>query len=262
MQTVSLVIAVYNQLHYTRQCLESIQAWTPPPFELVVVDNGSRDGTPEFLRHVKAAVIANEANLGCAKAWNQGVRASTGEVIGILNNDIVVTPGWLRGLLAFLEHSGHGIVSPAAREGELNYDLNGYAAKFVQRCARATRSSEIYASCMLIRRAVFDRVGLFDEHFTYGGGEDVDFLWRARQAGFSYGMTGAALIHHYGTVTQDAVKRLETRAFMYSNMAYFESKWKRTIRGNWAQRRWVDWKNAWNRRYERFRYGHPLIDKA
>ena len=124
---VSLVIPVYNQLDYTRQCLESIVRCTDQSYELIIVDNASTDGTLEFLKDVKATIITNQYNLGCAKAWNQGVRASHGDVIGILNNDIVVTPGWLKDLLSYMQRSGHGIACPSAREGMLNYDLDSYA---------------------------------------------------------------------------------------------------------------------------------------
>jgi len=257
---VSLVIAVYNQIHYTRQCLESIVHCTEAPYELVLVDNGSTDGTDGFLSTVKGKVITNHTNLGCAKAWNQGVRASNGEVIAILNNDIVVTPGWLTSLLRFMDQTGHGIVSPSAREGPLDYDLGSYAKEFVRRCTSATRP-RVYGACMLVRRAVFDRIGLFDEGFSYGGFEDTDFLWRARQAGYTLGMTGSVLIHHFGTVTQDAIKRTETRGYPDRNLAHFQRKWNRTARGNWAQRRWDDLRNAWINRYERFRYGHALVEK-
>lgn len=258
---VSLVIAVYNQLRYTQQCLDSIARCTEEPYELIIVDNGSSDGTREFLNTVKVGVITNGTNLGCARAWNQGVRASKGSVIGILNNDIVATPGWLAGLMAFMEQTGHGIVSPSAREGALNYDLDSYASEFAHRCAHATRA-EIYAACMMIRREVFDRVGLFDENFSYGGGEDIDFLWRARRAGFSVGMTGSVLIHHFGMTTQDAIKKTETRTYPDSNLAHFQSKWKRTIRGSWVERRWVNFRTAWLNRYELLRYGHTLVEKG
>jgi GT2 family glycosyltransferase len=256
----SLVIAVWNQLDYTRRCLSSIEQWTNPPYEVIIVDNGSTDGTKEFLRTVKATVITNEKNLGCAKAWNQGIQAGRGEVIGILNNDIVVTPGWLEGLTGFMQRTGHGIVSPSAREGPLDYDLNAYAAEFTRRCAGATRH-EIYGACMLIRRDVFDRIGLFDEGFLYGGCEDIDFLWRTKQAGFSVGMTGSVLIHHFSMVTQDAVKSTETRAHIKGNLAHFRSKWNRTVRGNWFNRRWEDFRASWRRRYEKLRYGHMLVEK-
>jgi len=258
--SVSLVIPLYNQLHHTRQCLESLRRHTRMPYELILVDNASSDGTREYLQTQEATVIANDANLGCAKAWNQGVLASRGDVVGILNNDIVVTAGWLEGLLAFMDKTGCGIVSPAAREGPLDYDLDRYAVEFVRSCREATRS-DLYGACLLIDRRVFDRIGLFDEAFAYGGCEDIDFFWRAKAAGFSMGTTGSVLIHHFGMVTQDAVKRSVSKAYPAQNLAHFQNKWNRTVRGNWAERRWTDLKNAWIRRYERVRYGHTLVEK-
>ncbi len=260
-KSVSLVIPIYNQLDYTKQCLESIARCTDQPYELIIVDNASTDGTREFLRDVKATVITNPRNLGCAKAWNQGVRASHGEVVGILNNDIVVTKGWLEGLVKFMGQKGHGIVSPAAREGYLNYDLDVYAREFIQSCKNATRS-ELYGACMVINRDVFDRIGLFDEAFIYGGCEDIDFFWRAKAAEFSAGLTGSVLIHHFSMVTQDAIKRSETEFYPIQNLAHFKKKWNRTVRGNWAARRWANLKGKCIRQYERCRYGHTLIEKC
>jgi N-acetylglucosaminyl-diphospho-decaprenol L-rhamnosyltransferase len=259
--SVSLVMALYNQLPYTRQCLAALEACTPAPFELVLVDNGSTDGTTEFVRRLPYQVIFNDKNLGCAKAWNQGIRASKGSVVGILNNDIVLTKGWLERLLEFMARSGHAIVSPSAREGPLNYDLDSYANAFIACCSRATRS-EIYGACFLVQREVFDRVGLFDEAFSYGGCEDTDFVWRARAAGFTAGLTGSVLIHHFVMVTQDAIKKNETHTFPKANMAHFEAKWKRTVRGGWLNRRWEDLRSSWQRRYERLRYGYTLVERS
>lgn len=256
----SLVIPVYNQLDYTRRCLDSILRWTDIPFEVIVVDNASTDGTRDYLKTTAVQAITNDRNLGCAQAWNQGVRAATGQVIGILNNDIVVTPGWLRGLLAFMERGRYGIVSPAAREGLLDYDLERYAAEFTHRCSGAVRR-ELYGACMVIDRRVFERIGLFDEAFTYGGCEDVDFLWRAREAGWEAAMTGSVLIHHFSMVTQDAIKQKEEKTYPSANLAHFSAKWKRTVRGNWLERRWDGLRSAVTARYERMRYGHTLIEK-
>lgn len=202
----SLVIPVHNQIEYTRRCLDSIFRWTDIPFEVIIVDNASTDGTTDYLPTVPAKVITNERNLGCAKAWNQGVQASSGEVIGILNNDIVVTPGWLSGLLEFMRRGGYGLVSPSAREGPLDYGLEDYAAGFTRQCAGAVRS-DLYWACTVIDRRVFDDIGLFDEAFIFGGCEDVDFHWRALQAGWQAAMTGSVLIHHFSMVTQDAIKK-------------------------------------------------------
>jgi GT2 family glycosyltransferase len=257
---VSLVIALYNQVAYTRRCIESIQSCTSGSYELILVDNASTDGTAEYLHEIDARIIRNTNNLGCAKAWNQGIRASRGDVIGILNNDIVVTSGWMENLLTFMERGGHGIVCPAAREGPLDYDLDAYARAFTAACAQAERR-DLYAPCMIISRTVFDRIGLFDEGFTYGGCEDTDFRWRAEQAGFSVAMTGSVLIHHFSMVTQDSIKRTETNQYWDQNMIHFRKKWGRTIRGNWFERRWTDWKERWIKRYERTRFGHTLVEK-
>ncbi len=259
--SVSLIIPVYNQLQYTQQCIESIARCTEISHELIVIDNGSSDGTREFLSTLSARVITNERNLGCAKAWNQGVCAGNGELLGILNNDILVTRDWLDNLVQFMKRTGHGIVSPSAREGRLDYDLESYAAEFVKQCASATRS-QTYGGCMLIRRHVFDRIGLFDEDYAYGTCEDIDFLWRAKEAGFSVGMTGSVLIHHFGMVTQDAIKHGETRAYPRANLYHFQKKWKRTVRGSWFERRWVGIKAALVENYERLRYGHTLVEKG
>src|SRR3989442_8768322 len=235
---VSLVIPVYNQLLHTMQCLESILRLPDKGGELIVVDNASTDGTPEYLKAIDGVtVIRNETNLGCAKAWNQGVQASKGDVIGILSKDIIVTSGWLSALLRFMEESGHGIVSPAIREGPLDYELDSYAAEFTAACRTATRSGFL-GPCMLVRRVVFDAIGMFDERFIYGGCEDVDFLWRAQKAEITAAVTGSAFIHHFGMITQNAVKRSENRAYTDHNLAHLRHKWALTVRGNWLPPRW------------------------
>jgi len=260
-ERVSLVIPVYNQLMHTMQCLESIQRLPDQAGEIIVVDNGSSDGTAEYLKGRNVRVITNSVNLGCAKAWNQGVRASKGDVIGILNNDIVVTQGWLGALLAFMERTACAIVSPAMREGPLDYELDRYASEFTTACGSATRSGFL-GPCMFVRRAVFDSVGLFDEAFAYGGCEDIDFLWRAEEAGFTASVTGRAFIHHFGMVTQKAIKQCEVKTYPAQNLEYFQSKWGRSVRGNWFQRRWSEFRQSLIQRYERLRYGHELVERG
>jgi N-acetylglucosaminyl-diphospho-decaprenol L-rhamnosyltransferase len=260
-QQTSLVIPVYNQLMHTMQCVESIHRVSDHPGEVVIIDNASTDGTTEYLKGLDVFVIHNSTNLGCAKAWNQGIRASHGDVVGILNNDIVVTPGWLSGVLNFMERTGCDIVSPAMREGPLDYELHKYAESFTASCRRAMRRG-LLGACMFIRRTVFDRVGLFDEAFTYGGCEDIDFLWRAQNAGIRAAVTGEAFIHHFGMVTQRAVKRQDSNTYPVHNLEYFCQKWGRTVRGNWFQRRWSDWRDTVRERYERLRYGHALVERG
>ena len=70
------------------------------------------------------------------------------------------------------------------------------------------------------------------------------------------------LIHHFGMVTQDAIKRSETKAYPVENLSHFKKKWNRTVRSNWVERRWTNFKNKGIGRYERFRYGHMQIEKC
>jgi len=118
---ISLVILTCNQLAFTKKCIASIYKHTSEPFELIVVDNGSTDGTIPYLealskkRENKVAIkiIQNEKNLGFAAGNNQGIAASVGDYILLMNNDIVVTPGWLDRLIRCAEKDPSiGIVGP------------------------------------------------------------------------------------------------------------------------------------------------------
>ncbi len=139
--TVSIIIPVYNQLHFTETCLDTLEADTKrPPYEIIIVDNGSSDGTRLFLeeearrlndpKDIVLKPIFNDTNRGVAPAWNQGLLASTGSVIGILNNDLHLSEGWMANCLWALQHHNLALVSPFAGTGELNYDLKKKAPSF------------------------------------------------------------------------------------------------------------------------------------
>ncbi len=255
---VTIVIPVYNQLHFTRQCLDSLNAAGYADAMIVVVNNASTDGTAEFLAARPALrVISNPENLACAAAWNQGFQVGATPWTVFLNNDVVVTSGWLESLVAFAEQTGVDIASPALGEGELDYDLDTCARDFTARMKNTTRFGTASGACFMVARAVFAVTGGFDENFTKGGNEDDDFFWRARRADFKLAISGGAYIHHFGRTTQDALlaERGQTRA---ETIGYFRKKWKL----GWLKRRWLQVRrktvNAWWRGRERLRYGHTL----
>lgn len=256
---VSLVIPVHNQLMHTMQCLESIQRMKQLPYEIVVIDNGSTDGTAEYLKNPPVEVITNLTNLGHAKAWNQGIRGARGGVIGLLDNDVVVSPGWLSGILAFMEHTDYGIVSPAMREGRLDYDLHRHAVEFTAACRNARREGLINP-CMLMEKGIFDQIGLFDEAFSSGECARIDFLWRARKAGIRTAVTGSAFVHHF-TGADKVLDRPPLNANGVQNLDHFRRKWGRTIQGNWLQRGWSDVSKVTTKYCEQIRYGHALVER-
>lgn len=255
---VTIVIPVFNQLHCTRQCLESLNEFGYPDSMIVVVDNASTDGTADFLAARPALrVIANSENRACAAAWNQGSAISTTDWVLFLNNDVVVSHGWLENLVAFAEESPVDIASPALGEGELDYDLAAYAADFTAQMKTIVRPGIDSGVAFLVHRRVFSAIGGFDENFRWGGHEDTDFFWRARVKGLHLATTGSSYIHHFVSVTQKALKqeRGSTRA---ATVAYFRQKWKIS----WWQRRWSRWQRkfteARQRNRELRRHGHTL----
>lgn len=261
---VAVVIPIHNQLHYTRLCLESLASHARHDLRLILVDNASSDGTAEYLASVDGAtVIRNSTNLGCAGAWNQGVEAAAGaEWIVVLNNDVLVPPGWLAGLLEAAAHWGLDIVSPAMREGECNYDLASYSADFVARMRSVIRRGAGLGVCFMVHRRVFEGIGGFDEAFQVGQYEDVDFFLRARRAHFRIGTVGRSFLHHFGAITQRSMSRSQpSLAYASKNRAHFIAKWKRHW-WTWAWSRGKDRLTIWlHGRVERALYRHTLIEK-
>jgi len=259
----SIIIPVYNKLKYTKLCLQSLGDSLDEFTEIVVIDNGSTDGTVEYLRGLEGiSVIRNETNLGCAGAWNQGVNGTHSEWVVILNNDVILSRGWLNGLIEYAEESGADVVSPAIREGKYNYDIGEYAGEFIRRMAHVSRSGEAHGICFLVRRRVFETIGLFDENFRIGQFEDTDFFRRANAAGFRLAITGRSFIHHFGSMTQKSFgQKKKEKPYAAENRAYYRRKWRLTWWRRFLLRRRMKLRNFIWRTKEMALFGHTLIEK-
>ncbi len=239
----SIIILAHNQLEHTRLCLDSIRAHTPLPHELILVDNGSTDGTPEYFRSLAArqgnvVVITNPRNLGFAAGNNQGLAVARGDCVVLLNNDTVVTEGWLEKMLAALQrHPDIGVVGPMSNYvagpqlvSEAAYsNLDGIAASSPRngRAPMPVKSQDIgrvVGFCLLARRSVIERIGGLDEQFGSGNFEDDDFCLRAGFAGFRICIAQDAFIHHTGSQTFKGAK-IDYRESMLRNWKLFKAKW-------------------------------------
>ena len=245
----------------TQAFLESLEAGEPRgSYRLILVDNGSTDATGQGLKAWKKrlpyTLIRNRRNLGVAPAWNQGVdkalRAKAAW-IGVLNNDLVLSAGALTRLRQRAVARGWSLVSPATREGALNYDLAQYAQSYTQRCNSWDKTGGWFGWCFLVERRVFQAIGRFDEGFLTGIGEDEDFFRRAQAAGFLCGTTGSSFVHHFGSATLGPWRRLQGKGFEEKNLARLRARYaiqaptrlarlrNRTAAGlerAWAQLRW------------------------
>jgi N-acetylglucosaminyl-diphospho-decaprenol L-rhamnosyltransferase len=260
---VSIVIPLFNQLAYTEKCVESLRRHTMENAEILLIDNGSTDGTSEYLAGCSDLnVIRNQVNLGCAGAWNQGVRETSSDWIVILNNDVIVSPGWLSGLLAAAELEGFDVVSPGIREGEHNYDIDNYSLAYTEKMKNVVRQGVADGICFMVHRRVFDAIGMFDENFRIGQFEDTDFFRRAALAVFRLGISGRSFIHHFGSVTQKALgsARVE-KPYVVENRAYYRQKWQLTWWRRLIERRSRRWRELIWRVRERLFHGHTLKEK-
>lgn len=240
LQLTSIVILTLNELEYTRRCVDSIAAHTPEPHELIFVDNGSTDGTVEYLRSIPGAtVITNGENRGFGGGCNQGIASAAGTTILLLNNDTVATDGWLAAMLRALEADPRrGVVGPRSnhvadrqRVADVGYDvesldgLDTWASEFVQTGAGSGfEMTRLIGFCLLLRREVIDRIGGFDVRFGLGNFEDDDICMRAVVAGWSCWVCNDSFVHHFGSRTF-AGAQIDHSTTMLENWHRFARKW-------------------------------------
>lgn len=244
--SVSILILTHNGLPVTKLCLTTLIANTGyPDYEVIVVDNGSTDGTPDLLRqfaranpHIKP--ILNDENRGFAGGNNQALAAASGGIIVLLNNDTIVLPGWLQGLMRHLDDPTIGLVGPTTNrcgneaEIETAYRTYGELLSFAGEHHRQTgreftdlRTAIMF--CVALRRDVIERVGAFDERFEIGMFEDDDYAMRVRAAGYRVGYAADVFVHHFG---QASIGQLAASGdygpLFHANRQRFEEKWQIT----------------------------------
>jgi GT2 family glycosyltransferase len=259
---VSIIIPVLNQLEYTKMCLESIyNNSTPGTYEIIVVDNGSTDGTAAWLKGKKnIIVIKNRKNIGVAAAWNQGIKKSRYDYVCIINNDLILSAGWLDALTNFyMTKKDAGVVSPGTREGILDYNFEKYAASYIM-AMKNHYEREIFGWCMLIKKDRFEKAGLFDEVFKVGVGEDRDFYRRLKEHGFTSYITGSAFVHHFRSATLKAVRKKIGKKFEDDNVLLLNKRWGEGKDG-YVKRKTASFFKLMKRIYMYSRHGHLLLEK-
>ena len=234
-----IIIPVWNQVDFTKKCVASIFKNTDCTFHLIIIDNASSQPTRDYLAQLArdrkeiVALIRNDKNLGFVKAVNQGIRRSSAPYVCFLNNDTEVTKSWLLEMIKVIEKRNDiGIVNA-------NSNTLGCKTKFGQSVDVLAKNLKSYSGeystlawatgfCMLVKREVIEKIGLFDEIYGMGNFEDADFSKRAQKAGYSSVCARAAYVYHR-----------ERRSFMRfkgfnrdfdRNREIFYSKWGRLER--------------------------------
>jgi GT2 family glycosyltransferase len=204
---VSIVVVNYNGEAFLEQCLASVIRYTDLPHEVILVDNGSRDSSLGIVREKfpRVRIMANDVNHGFAEANNQGVAAASGDLIVLLNNDTVVTEGWLAALKDQLDRTGAAAVtSKVVTEGIPVewYTMNGsvnYLGYNIMRVFEDLSQIFFAGGASLIFRKSTVGVPFLSEYFLYQ--EDVYLSWRLRLLGGDVRMAQGSLVRHLGSAT-------------------------------------------------------------
>ena len=204
----ALTFACYNAIDYTKLCIESMLKHHTPLDRLIAVDNGSTDGTREYLQTLPLAQsILNQQNLGCGVAWNQGALALQAEWTIVMNNDVLVAPEWIEKLIGTAERIGVKVISPALIEGPLDYDFEAFEAEASQKMHNVHRIGARHAVCLAIHESVWMDVGYFQPVPKLLGYEDTLFFHELAKSNIQTAITGACWLHHYGSITQSLMKQ-------------------------------------------------------
>ena len=232
----TIIIPNYNGLSFMEPCFESLKEQTVRDFKVLVVDNGSTDGSVEWLKEHRVPSIFLKENTGFSGAVNTGIRAADTPYVLLLNNDTRVEPGFVAAMERAMDQSPK-IFSVSSRmiqmyhpellddAGDM-YSILGWAyqrgvGRSVNLYQKSCRVFSACAGAAIYRRAVFHEIGLFDElHFAYL--EDIDVGWRAKLYGYDNIYCPDAAVYHVGSGTSGSrynsfKVRLAARNCIYLN---------------------------------------------
>ena len=243
---ISFIVPLFNHLEHTQAMLASLLASLPSglDYEIILVDDFSTDGTRPWLAtmsHPRIKVVLNPKNLAYAASNNAGARMASGELLALLNNDLLLAPGWLEPMIHVLRHPGLnaglvGNVQYRVDDGRLDHAgvrLN-HQGQFEHVQALPVhglgyqKSLALTGACLLIRNADFSSTGGFDEGFV-NGCEDYDLCFKIRKAGKQLFVATASAVRHHVSLSRAQRALQDSR-----NSQRLYAKWRNSIKSNLA----------------------------
>ena len=246
MVEVSVIVVSWNAKSYVQECIASVtRSALSVPFEVIVIDNASNDGTPDMVRRLfpRVCLITNEENLGFAKANNQGLQTATGKYLCLVNSDVNVPPECLQAMYDFMvRNTKVGVLGPRmlTSEGHLGRSWMRFPTVWNCLCSALAlpsvfRRSRIFGGVLMgdfdggrtsevnvlngwflmVRREALNAVGPLDESF-FMYGEDIDWSYRFRNAGWPRVYFAGAQARHYGGASS---ANAPTRFYLQMNKA-------------------------------------------
>ncbi len=250
---ISIVILTYNNLHLTKDCVKSVLAYSDyPNFEIILVDNNSTDDTQSYLKlladeHEIITTILNDENLGFAAGNNVGLREASGDYLVILNNDTVVTKGWLLTLLRHLQRDpAIGLIGPVTNNigNEAKIEIEYESLDVMQDMARQYTLEHMGKTyplktaaffCVMMSREVYEKVGRISEEYGRGFFEDDDYCRRVEKLGLKIACADDVFVHHHLSASFNKLRQEERQRLFEENKKIYESKWGRWVPHNYRK---------------------------
>lgn len=237
---VDLVMVTYESRLSLPTFFQSLRKYTKQPFHLLVIDNNSQDQSKTYLQAMqrdkffgeRMRLVFNRKNLGVAKAWNQAVRITSGRFIVFLNPDLKFTKDWLYKLTqSATRHKkamvvGAKILNPdeTIYHAGANGKIRGRGQKNRPDLFDQEKKVRwVQGSCFLVKREIFRKIGGFDERF-FMYGEEVDFCWRVRKAGYEVLYSPVPIYHGRQGAKIPRKERLKLRQ---RSAQLLRAKWKK-----------------------------------
>ena len=242
-EKVSIIIVTYNNLNLTKKCINSILERTAyPNYEIIIVDNASSDETSKYLeelekKYTNVKIKLNKENLGFASGNNQGIKMAEGEYYILLNNDTIVTRGWITGLIKHFEDKKVGMVGSVTNsignEAEIEVDYEdetgidefalNYTTKHYNEIYEDIKVLAMY--CAVLKKEIVDKIGLLDENYERGMFEDDDYSMALKKAGYKIICAEDVFIHHFWRASFKKINNKEYKRIFEKNKKYYEEKW-------------------------------------
>jgi glycosyltransferase involved in cell wall biosynthesis len=241
---VSVIVCSYNGAKTLERCLESLRRIEYPDYEVILVDDGSKDDTEEIASRNRWITYLRQENSGLSMARNVGARAATGEVLAYTDSDCMADPQWLYFMV--------GTLLSGAYAGVGGPNVSPPAENWIQACVAAApggpnhvlltdQIAEHIPGCnMAFYKWAFERVGGFDPEYRKAG-DDVDFCWRLQQDGQIIGFSPSAIVWHYRRFTLAAFRKQQNgygeaeSLLRFKHLVFFgptgTAKWKGQIYG-------------------------------
>lgn len=240
---VSIIIAVFNKLELTKESLKNLSSTVDIPYELIIIDNGSSDGTSTYIEDLSCKIpityIRNNINMGLIKAYNKGIKLSNTEFICFLHNDILLKQvGWLEEMIGIMEsNSGIGLAGV-------------YGAKKIKKTGRTEARTTVHdmhgegrqslyehvavvdGVCMLVRRSLLEEIGGFDENYGLMHGYDRDMSLSVIGRGYRNIVVMIPFEHRSGSTRHSIdYKNMvgDDMSLRKKNFGYFVSKWHKIL---------------------------------